>query len=128
MSKANDPPYLTESFQNKAAGDAYLVKLVEKPSADVTLSAASVDGNIVVLTDQLVFTPENWNKEQTIMMFGKEDDVMRPALYTGSVSFRAISDDVGFNLGPATIPFAIQDNDKGETEWLQSGCFNKFDT
>ena len=54
----------------------FTVVLTQEPSADVVIPVASNDASEVsVSTDNLVFTPANWDTPQTVTVSGLDDDV-----------------------------------------------------
>ena len=73
------------------------VRLSKQPSADVTVhTSVDISGEVAILEEELVFTPENYHEPQTITYVGVADDIVdgdRQVLLTLTAS----SSDPSFN-------------------------------
>ena len=57
------------------AEDSYTVSLVTRPQGDVVVKAQP-DAQVQVLPSQLVFTPQNWNQPQTVLVRAVDDTLV----------------------------------------------------
>ncbi|WP_424140185.1 Calx-beta domain-containing protein [Roseomonas chloroacetimidivorans] len=91
-----------------AATDTFTVQLADAPTSDVTVQVST--GNpFYALGSELVFTPENWDKPQTVTV-AADDDFVREVPEASAVSFYATSEDPRYNdLMPDDLPVTIND-------------------
>ncbi len=91
---------------------SFKIALSSKPSASVTINLSSSDKTEgEVLTDKLVFTPDNWNQEQVVTVKGKNDQLVDGEQEYSIVTSKAISYDESYNgLDPPDIPLINLDN------------------
>src|SRR5690606_5120688 len=59
-------PTLTVDEANIPASASYTVRLRSEPTDAVTITLASLNGEITFENDTLAFTPGNWNTAQTV--------------------------------------------------------------
>ncbi|MBQ9243520.1 MAG: hypothetical protein IJ165_09940 [Proteobacteria bacterium] len=91
------------------------VTLIAIPEKDVTITVTLEDETELALADEamksLTFTAENWNKPQTIVIKGVDDNIIDGNI-TSKVTFKSASDDSHFNDMQITpIDFVNEDND-----------------
>ena len=66
----------------------YTVVLHSEPTGDVTVRPASSDETAARVSGPLTFTAENWNREQTVTVTGRDDDIVNDPARTAEVSHR----------------------------------------
>lgn len=67
----------------------------------------------MVKTPQLVFTPANWNESQKIVIFARDDDVIKDTPFYTKIQFNTSSANESLNVN-VTVPLPILDADTGE--------------
>ena len=102
--------------------DSFEVVLTRQPESDVTIPIASDDTTEgVVSTNELVFTPDNWNTSQTVTVTGVDDDEVDDDVNYTIVLGAAISDDSNYNGIDASDVVVTNNDDDGVPP---SGEFN----
>ncbi|MGA1560176.1 MAG: hypothetical protein ACO390_14280, partial [bacterium] len=116
------------------ASDTITVVLNEAPTANVTLTVASPDGEISSSPTTVTFTPSNWNIAQTVTISAVEDGVFdrnQDTSFTVSVSS---SSDPNYSSGvpAASVPVSVIDSGRvpgimisasgGNTQLNESGA------
>ncbi|MBR4985864.1 MAG: hypothetical protein IKY83_09005 [Proteobacteria bacterium] len=91
------------------------VALIAIPENDVTITVAIEDDTELALKDEamssLTFTAENWNKPQTIVIKGVDDNIIDGNI-TSKVTFSSASEDAHFNaLDIKPLSFVTEDDD-----------------
>jgi hypothetical protein len=105
---ALEPTSLTTS--EGAASTSYTVTLEAAPLANVTISVAS-DGQSTVNPSELLFTPANWDRPQSVTVTAR-DDAVAEGDHTSTINHSAASLDANYNGLPIdTVAVAIADND-----------------
>jgi hypothetical protein len=88
-------PYAVETTESGGQAE-FAVTLSSRPTADVTIAIAnSAPGEVRKSTDRLVFTPDNWNAPQVVILTGVDDDVADGS-QPFTLSFQATSSDAGY--------------------------------
>jgi hypothetical protein len=91
--------------------DTYSVVLSAQPSADVTITLSTPDGQLATSTSTLVFTSANWDTPQTVTVSAVDDGAFEGP-HTGVIQQSVSSADARFNnFVVAPITAAITDND-----------------
>ena len=103
--------------------DTYTVKLKTKPTADVTVTPALDDDfdAVMIDTDTLVFTSENYSTPQKVTVTGTPDDedngAERSSIITHTIVAPGVKidddddDDIDYNIRGASIPVTVKDDD-----------------
>ena len=76
---------------------AFEVSLLKEPQADVSITLTGLpdtEGKIYI--NKLVFTPENWNRSQTVLVSGVDDD-LNDGDQIFEITFEVSSDDAEFD-------------------------------
>ncbi|CAK0781215.1 hypothetical protein CCP4SC76_7770004 [Gammaproteobacteria bacterium] len=103
-----------EGFRVQEGGDPanYQVWLNRAPASAVTVPVQPINGYCTVAPGKLTFTPDNWDKPQTLTVQAVDDDVVNGArpctLVTGVMQS---SDPVYQGVNPRDLPVAVLDND-----------------
>jgi len=93
------------------AGDSYPVMLNSAPTANVTITLNTTNGQVNASAATLVFTSTNWNVPQTVTVSATNDTVGEGA-HTGVIGHAVSSADAGYNgLVVAPVRVVITDND-----------------
>ena len=75
----------------------YTVVLVTQPTAEVTITPASDDTSVALVSGALTFTTANWNTPQPVTVTGVNDDIDNPGnARTATVSHTAASTDTNY--------------------------------
>lgn len=62
---------------NSGTSDSFTLRLNSKPTGDVIIPLVSLDtGKVVISPPSVVFTPDNWNMNQTITMTGVPGEIL----------------------------------------------------
>lgn len=91
-------------------GDSYEVVLTSEPTADVTLNLTS-DAQTTLGTEEVTFTPENWNRGQAIAVEAADDTAVEGD-HSSTITATASSADAnydGISIEPITA--TVIDND-----------------
>jgi hypothetical protein len=123
ITKVSMPPFITENrnLDSGDRGDEYSIAIGEPPTEDVTFKFEEVDGGLLtVLTQNVTFTPANYEVPQSFFLAGTDDFVIMPKYYTGWFQLEISSLDGRFMLPPSEIRMSVADNDKGK---LVGKCF-----
>ncbi|MCP4303642.1 MAG: PKD domain-containing protein, partial [bacterium] len=92
--------------------DTFDVTLTSEPIANVTLSAASTDGETAVTPSDLTFTPSNWDTPQSFTVMALEDGIDEDDPHNGVIRITTGSTDPGFaSLPPSDLIATIGDAD-----------------
>jgi hypothetical protein len=88
-------PYALETTE--AGGQVeFAVTLNSRPTANVTIAISnSAPAEVRASTNSLVFTPDNWNAPQVVILSG-EDDEVSDGSQAFTLSFQAASSDAGY--------------------------------
>ncbi len=78
------------------ASDTFDVVLGGKPTADVTITFATPDGQTTV-TPSITFTTDNWNMSQTVTVMAVDDAVDEASTHTGSIDLGVASTAPGYD-------------------------------
>ncbi|MBQ1925602.1 MAG: hypothetical protein II180_05725 [Proteobacteria bacterium] len=94
------------------------VSLIAIPEKEVTITVAIEDDTEIAIADEnmrtLTFNAENWNKPQTIVLKGVDDNIIDGNI-TSKVTFTSASEDAHFNgLQITPIEFVTEDNDSAK--------------
>ena len=106
---------ITESDGNTTvteggSGDSYIVQLTAKPTRDVSIQISD-SSQLDITPAALIFTTENWNKEQTVIV-SAVDDTQREGSHSELINHTVQSDDLFYQtLSPSAITVNIIDND-----------------
>ncbi|MFM7116916.1 MAG: hypothetical protein ACKO0N_09805, partial [Planctomycetota bacterium] len=91
----------------------FTVRLNSEPTANVTVGISSSDTTEgTVSASSLLFTPANWNVDQTVTVTGVDD-----AIYDGNIAYDAVvaastsSDPLYSGINPADVALTNLDND-----------------
>lgn len=115
------------------ATDSYTIVLKTQPTADVTIEI-TVDDQVTTDSPTLVFTPENWNVDQTVTVAAVDDDLIE-GTHTGAIAHNVSSSDANYNgVAIAGITVNITDNDAPPntnvniqiTEYMYAGGNGEF--
>ncbi|MGB7327656.1 MAG: lamin tail domain-containing protein [Rubripirellula sp.] len=91
--------------------DTFEVVLNLAPTADVTLSLSTTDGETSTNVPSLVFTAANWDQPQTVTVTAVDDGDFEGA-HSGTIGFTASSSDPAYNgLVINDLAVSIADND-----------------
>ena len=114
----NDAPGVTVSesaltVDPEAGGTAdYTVVLVTQPMADVTITPASDDTSVALVSGALTFTTTDWDTAQTVTVTGVNDNIDNVSDRTATVTHAATSSDVDYEGVPvAPVMVTATDND-----------------
>lgn len=90
------------------------IMLDTQPTDDVTIGLASSDTSEgAVSTASLVFTPENWNVAQTVIVTGIDDNTVDGDAVYNIITSSATSSDPDYNgFNPADVSFTNLDDDQ----------------
>jgi hypothetical protein len=109
----------------------FTVKLDTQPTADVTIPISSSNTSLgTVSPASLVFTPTNWNVNQTVTVTGVNNYIVDGNQNYTIILGKAISDDVNYyGLDPADVSVAnIDDNNvAGNIDTTSPGSSNRVD-
>lgn len=104
---------LSRTAMDLVEGEAatYTVALESEPITPVTIRLRP-DRQLAVTPTTLVFTPEDWNRAQTVTVTALDDDVDEASPHSGRLIHEVISDDANYNgLAVSALVVAITDND-----------------
>uniref|UniRef100_UPI000371A544 T9SS C-terminal target domain-containing protein n=1 Tax=Anaerophaga thermohalophila TaxID=177400 RepID=UPI000371A544 len=93
--------------------DVFSIVLKSQPFSDVVFEITGLDTSEGILsTDEIIFTPDNWNQQQTIVITGEDDDEVDGDIsYTLTVAVVNESSDENYHGQSTTIPVTNTDND-----------------
>jgi len=93
--------------------DVFSIVLNSQPFSDVVFEITGLDTSEGILsTDEIIFTPDNWNQQQTIVITGEDDDEVDGDIsYTLTVAVVNESSDENYHGQSTTIPVTNTDND-----------------
>jgi hypothetical protein len=92
------------------ATDSYTVVLSIQPTANVTINLNS-GTQLSTSSNQLVFTPQNWNVAQTVTVTAVDDAVVE-GNHTGTIQHTVTSTDARYNgIAVNSVNASITDND-----------------
>lgn len=99
--------------ETNQTSDTIYVALSTPPTADVAVNIEEKNTSYLTLnTNQLVFTPANFDVPQMIIVKAKDDAVDQKGLYAASLGFRTQSDDALYNAKSiSNITVSIKDNE-----------------
>ena len=103
----------TLSLNESGTKSAVQVTLAAKPAKDVKISFAVSDKTEIDIAEgaELTFTPDNWDKAQTVSVIGV-DDYAIDGNQESQLTIKSVSDDTNFNgLEVAPLTFITEDND-----------------
>lgn len=102
----------TLTLNESGTKSAVQISLAAKPTKNVKISLAVSDKTEIDLDGaELTFTPDNWDKAQTINVIGV-DDYAIDGNQESQLTLATVSDDANFNaLEIAPITFITEDND-----------------
>ncbi len=102
-----DDASTADTEEHKAS---YTVKLETKPADDVTISlSAGADAPVTLDTASLTFTPDDWDKAQTVTVTAVDDNIDNASdKRTATVTHTA---DAGYGEATADLAVTITDND-----------------
>ncbi|WP_240592737.1 FG-GAP repeat domain-containing protein, partial [Macromonas bipunctata] len=102
----------TRVSEGGATGDTYTVKLLTKPTHDVTVTLDDTSGQITFDQATLTFTTSNWNQAQTVTVTARNDTV-NEGVHAGVVQHSVSSDDPDYNNLQGIDPLVVNitDND-----------------
>ena len=80
------------------SGETGTIRMVlnTQPMADVTITPESSDTGEGAVSEALIFTPSNWDTQQTITVTGQDDNIA-DGTQTYEVTFTVSSDDTSYN-------------------------------
>ena len=70
--------------------DNFTVVLDSEPVDNIKL-IMNTDNQMTLSPEYLLFTPENWNQEQSVRMIAVNDEIYEPESYQGQVSFSIVN-------------------------------------
>ncbi|MFO8000975.1 MAG: Ig-like domain-containing protein, partial [Marinilabilia sp.] len=111
---ANDPLQTSED----GASDSFTIELNNQPTSNVVINMTGLDETEGSLnTDEISFTPDNWNEPQTVTVTGVNDD-LEDGDITYSLTLTVVEDmsDEFFHGLSATIDVLNADNNSEEQE------------
>ncbi len=90
------------------------IALQAQPSSDVVINMHSTDTTEGIITGRkLVFTPENYDREQTVTVTGKDDNIVDGDIPYRALTENAVSEDSVYNLlTVANVDLVNEDNDE----------------
>ncbi|TVQ23481.1 MAG: hypothetical protein EA367_02395 [Leptolyngbya sp. DLM2.Bin15] len=98
------------NLEEGGATDTYTIALRSQPSADVVITI-NPDGQTTTNVTTLIFTPDNWNVAQTVIVTAIDDDVFEGD-HTGSITHTVTSeDDLYDGISVRSVTANITDND-----------------
>ena len=91
----------------------YTIMLDTEPTDDVTITPASSDTDVAIVSGALTFTTANWNTAQTVTVTGVNDDIPNPGDRTATVSHTAasVADSIYEGLDVANVVVTATDDD-----------------
>ncbi|MCT7956024.1 putative Ig domain-containing protein, partial [Laspinema palackyanum] len=93
------------------ATDTYTVVLTNRPTAEVTIRI-NPDHQTTTGVNSLIFTPENWDKPQTVEIVAVDDNIVE-GNHTGTITHTALSTDPNYNgIQINSVTAKITDNDR----------------
>ena len=105
----------TEGLTTTESGDVatFEIVLTSEPTADVRLNLNSSNPNEGSLSlSEVIFTPENWDVPQIVIVTGVDDDIADGDLSYSIVTDAAVSDDPTYNgINPADVSLVNADNE-----------------
>ena len=109
-----DPSTQTLPDLAEGATSPVMVKLASEPTATVTVNVSTSDlGEVSVPPAQLVFTADNWNTDQPVVLSGREDNLV-DGTQTVMVTYAASSSDNNYGgLAAMTQSLEVTDSDRG---------------
>ncbi len=110
----------TTTVTEGGATDTYTVVLNSQPTANVTIALTS-NNQLTTNPSQLVFTPQNWNIAQSVIVTAVNDAIAE-GNHTGTITHTTASTDSFYNnLSAGTVITSITDNDTAGVTIAQSG-------
>jgi hypothetical protein len=101
----------TPATAEDGSGGTLAVRLASRPLAPVTLTLSSSDGSEGRPgTTTLSFTPDNWDRAQTVALQGVDDDLVDGPV-TWQLQGRTSSTDPAYNGLQAAVPVVNSDDD-----------------
>jgi hypothetical protein len=112
---------IRQSFRTTDVGeggdtDTYNIVLTGQPTADVTITLHNADGQVTAInaangSDSLIFTPDNWETVQTVLVTAV-DDVAAEGNHTSTIAHTVSSSDLGYEgRSVADVTVRITDDD-----------------
>jgi hypothetical protein len=93
------------------ATDTYNVALTRAPSADVTITLGTTNGQVTTNVTTLTFAVSNWNTPQTVTVSAVNDSIGEGRHY-GVITSTVTSDDTNYNgISVAPLQVTITDDD-----------------
>ena len=91
----------------------YTIMLDTEPLDDVTITPASSDTDVAIVSGALTFTTANWNTAQTVTVTGVNDDDVNTTARTATVSHTAasVADSIYEGLDVANVVVTATDDD-----------------
>jgi hypothetical protein len=114
------------SVMEGGAIDAYAVLLTSKPLANVNI-AINAPADVSLSATSLVFTPDNWQNPQTIIVAAVDDNEVEGAEVLSITHTVTSTDPLYNNLVIPALSVTIVDNDTASVELLQNGGFETPD-
>ncbi len=112
----NDTPGVTITTTTVAITEGgtvatYTIQLATQPSATVTISATSSDGQVSLSTTSIEFTTSNWNTPVIVTSTAVDDNYAEGA-HVGEITHAAASGDGNYNgIAVDNVTTTITDND-----------------
>ncbi len=107
--------------QHIYASDTYAIKLTAKPSHNVTIDLHSDNEQIIAFPTSLTFSPETWDKPQSITIDAKDDEE-KEGPHTSIIEHTVSSADNAYNnIYARNVTVHITDNDLPAVVISESG-------
>lgn len=132
----------TSVTENSVANDTYEIRLSQAPAADVTVTFVGGNGQVAAFdaanpgNDFVVFTPNNWDVPQTVVVHGVDDSVLE-GFQRGFLRNISSSTDAAYDgVGMPRLSIGIIDDDfagmmiiptDGETRVTEGGDSDFYD-
>ncbi|MFM9102451.1 MAG: S8 family serine peptidase, partial [Cyanobium sp.] len=91
--------------------DSYTLTLQTQPTAEVRISLSTSGGQLSLNSSELIFTPDNWNTPQSVVV-SAVDDALTEGSHTATIQHSISSTDASYaGLTIPALTVQVQDND-----------------
>jgi hypothetical protein len=99
--------------ESGATTDSYDIALASQPTADVTISLGTPDGQVLATPSSITFTTSDWSTAQTVTVHAVDDGWHEPASHPGVVTHASSSSDPDYGSGLAIpdVTATVADDD-----------------
>jgi subtilase family serine protease len=95
--------------------DSYTFTLQSQPTAEVRISFSTTGGQLTLSRSELIFTPDNWNSSQSVVISAVDDDLTEGP-HTATIQHSISSTDASYaGLTIPALSVQVQDNDASIT-------------